>query len=217
MDKISSITNNLVGAVPGIVYGDPSIVSDAKSGGALYLNGVNQWVDLGNQRQKCLGNLEWCPNGFTIALWLKMGTKSAAGTTLFYISSGGHTSASHGITMYKKNDILGASFRTKSRRWTCMNLMSVSNEVWYHVTLTWRADIGVKFFLNGCPRNMLQPCPSVSQIVTSTPYNNFILGSRNSGTIPNTYMGECYLDKMMVYEDVLDLHVIWSLFAGGVI
>ncbi len=176
MDKITSSTNTLVGTIPATIHGNPNIVTHAKSGSAHYLNGVDQWVDLGNHRYKCLGNLEQCPNGFTIALWLKMGTKSATGTILFYMSSGGHTYASHGIAMYRKSNFLGASFRTKIKRWSCSKLMTISDGVWYHLTLTWKEDNGVKFFLNGCPKEMIQACDTATQIVTTTASNNLILG-----------------------------------------
>ncbi len=217
MDEITSSTNTLVGTIPVTIHGNPNIVTDAKSGGALYLNGVDQWVDLGNHRDKCLGNLEQCLNGFTIALWLKLGTKSAAGNNLFYMSSGGHTKNSHGIAMYRKSNDLGASFRTKIKHWSCSKLMTVSDGVWYHVTLTWKEDDGVKFFLNGCPKEMVQACDTTTQSVTTTASNNFILGSHNTGSIPNALMGECYLDDMMVYEHVMSLQVIWSIFVGGVV
>ena len=37
---------------------------------AQYLNG-QQYIDLGSYRDQCMGNLEMCPDGYTLAFWIK--------------------------------------------------------------------------------------------------------------------------------------------------
>ena len=47
----------LKGSVDGDIHGDVQLVA-GKRGKAFYKNGMDQWVDLGNQRSNCMGNLE---------------------------------------------------------------------------------------------------------------------------------------------------------------
>ena len=73
MDKTA---NNVVsgsgdGTLPNGATWEPG-----KRGDALCLDGVDQYINYGNQRDKCLGNIMLCPDGFTIMLYFKTGDKS---------------------------------------------------------------------------------------------------------------------------------------------
>ena len=34
------------------------------------LDGVNDYLDLGDNSDNCLGNVELCPNGLTLSMWI---------------------------------------------------------------------------------------------------------------------------------------------------
>ena len=57
MDSISSgsILSADIGGIQGTLENAPVLVQSAVRGNALQLNGVNQSVNLGNQRHRCLG------------------------------------------------------------------------------------------------------------------------------------------------------------------
>ena len=67
MEEITG--GQLTGSVQGVLVGDVKLVS-GKQGRALYLNGLDQRVSLGNQRHNCMGDLNKCINGFVVALWM---------------------------------------------------------------------------------------------------------------------------------------------------
>ena len=37
----------------------------------IELDGINDYVDLGDNKANCLGNLVHCPDGLTLSMWLK--------------------------------------------------------------------------------------------------------------------------------------------------
>ncbi len=209
----STIDNNeiLVGSISGTMYAQPTLVA-GKRGNALYFNGVDQWVNFGDQRNTCFGNLEQCPDGYSLIHWIKLGTKSAIGKTLFYYSNGGQTSSSHGITLFRKGNILGTTFSTRSMEWKGYDLMEVSDEVWYHIGFTWHPDTGVTFFLNGCQTEPLQPFNVKSRSLASTPHNDFTLGTPNNQLNVNGMMGEFYVDELEIFYRDLHPADIWKRF-----
>ena len=95
MEKM--VDGKLLGPVLGNVVGDVELVR-GKRGKALYTNGINQRVNLGNQRDSCMGDLSKCNNGLVMAMWLQTHRYTEPDEPGFYtreeyyISSGGHTS-----------------------------------------------------------------------------------------------------------------------------
>ena len=71
----------------------------------------DQYVDYGNQRDRCLGSLSECPDGITISFWIKLGFH-ADNVQHYYISSGGQTVASHGIAVFTKENSLQVYYRS---------------------------------------------------------------------------------------------------------
>lgn len=52
------------------MVGRPRLVP-GKVGQALHLDGEDDVIDFGVQGRSCFGNLDLCPHGVTLALWLK--------------------------------------------------------------------------------------------------------------------------------------------------
>ena len=64
MEKMA--VGKILGPILGDVVGDVKLVP-GKRGNALYTNGIDQRVNLGNQRDSCMGDLSKCNNGFVVA------------------------------------------------------------------------------------------------------------------------------------------------------
>ena len=109
------VGTSLRGSVDGDIHGDVQLVS-GKRRKVLYTNGVDQWVDLGNQRSNCMGDLTKCDNGFVMAMWLQMHPYDLSNR--YYITSGGHTRQSMGVALLMQGKQLKVSFRTPSWRWS---------------------------------------------------------------------------------------------------
>ena len=58
----------LLGSINGSIYNGVALDSAGKYGKAMHTDGVSQYVDLGNHRDKCFGNLDHCPHGITFIL-----------------------------------------------------------------------------------------------------------------------------------------------------
>ena len=56
MDKLTGLTLPAdIGDIQGVLENAPSLVENAVRGHALKLDGINQAIDLGNLRHRCLG------------------------------------------------------------------------------------------------------------------------------------------------------------------
>ena len=71
------------------LVGAPTWCPDSPSGGAIYLNGIDQYVDLGHSMD-CWAKPEYCACGHTMALWVKFGPDDVEPNThRLVLSSGG--------------------------------------------------------------------------------------------------------------------------------
>ena len=72
------VDGQIVGSTPGMIGGDVSLV-EGRVSRAVYTDGIqDQFVNLGNLRQHCVGDLRLCQQGQTISLWLRPHEKSRA-------------------------------------------------------------------------------------------------------------------------------------------
>ena len=60
MDLLSGSTLPAdIGGISGILVNSPALVPNGVRGMALQLNGIDQEVNFGNQKHRCLGELDW--------------------------------------------------------------------------------------------------------------------------------------------------------------
>ena len=118
----------------------------AHTGHSLLFDGTNS-VDFGNHDLECLGNLERCPEGITIAAWLKVGTKASVNPEWYYVTAGGHTFRSHGWTWYQRYGKFNFAAKTTTTRWSVASI-SLPTETWVHVITSWNAADGIKVYVN---------------------------------------------------------------------
>ena len=207
MDEIYN--EKLVGIYLGNIVGDVSLVS-GRANKALYTNGIDQWVNIGNHRDKCLGNLRLCSKGFVMALWLKAHQDdSAGGNTEFYIDSGGHTEWSIGMTLLQQSGDLAALFRNESMYWRA-DVTGFESQVWYHVVLAWTGERGMQVYLDGC----LHQADEGSNLANNQnpSYNDFVFGNANTALNGGSVAGEMTLDEVRVWDADMDGEDVWEIY-----
>ena len=135
----------LSGSVQGVPVGDVKLVP-GKRGLVLYVNGIDQRVNLGNQRHNCMGDLTKSHNGFLMAMWIQVHSDD---DTEFYISNRGQTRRSIGVALWLQDTKIEIWFRTSTRLWKVDFYRAVSLDIWYHVVLAWNIADGGKMYING--------------------------------------------------------------------
>ena len=193
MDEIRD--GKLEGTYSGTIVGNVSLVQ-GKVNNALYTNGINQWVNIGNHRDKCLGNLTRCSKGFVLALWLKAHQDVSGGGNEYYISSGGQTSLSIGMTLLQQNGNLLAVFRNESMFWSA-SVPDFESHLWYHVVLAWTGGRGLQVYFDGCLCKTEEGTISASNVDPSV--TDFVFGNANNALDDGTYAGEMTLDEIRRY------------------
>ena len=156
MNQTSGSTVYAYGHYPdGTAYNSPSIVTTNGRNGMAF-NGVNQYVNFGYVRHRCIANLDLCPYGLTWALWVKPGGTSDIDA--YIISSGAMSNEGAGMSMRTYDTKLYIWVSKPSHRYYCnYNLYNGYNQ-WYHLAITWTDDLGMVVYMDGvkrvCMKNM---------------------------------------------------------------
>ena len=213
MEKV--VGGELSGSIPGAVIGDVKLVGGVR-GQALYFNGIDQRVDLGNQRHNCMGDLRKCNNGFVMAMWLQMHKYDEPGrnTDEYYISNGGHTMRSIGVALLMRKGKVLAMFRTETQLWEVNYDNGFSLHTWYHVVLAWSNTSGGYIYINGVLGNHNQQGQSLTSNRNGNAFINFVLGDAN--TDPPSDPGEMTLDELRIWDALADDQWVWTLYAADV-
>ena len=210
MDEIKN--GELVGTYPGNIVGSVSLVK-GNVNKALYTNGINQWVNIGNHRDKCLGNLAMCSKGFVMALWLKAHQDVSAGGNEYYINSGGHTYQSIGMTLLQQNGNLLAWFRNESMFWSA-SVPDFQSHLWYHIVLAWIGERGEQVYLDGC---LHQADEGRNWANNKNPiYNDFVFGNANTALNGGSFAGEMTLDEVRVWDADMDGEDVWKVYIADI-
>ena len=213
MDEI--VGGSLSGTVLGALNGDVQLVGGRRSK-ALYTNGVDQWVDLGNQRDNCMGDLEKCNTGFVMAMWLKLHRYEEAETGIgineYYITNGGHTRRSKGVALIRIEKKFVVNFRTPSWLWTLTTNSEIVLHTWYHVVLAWYATDGGKIYLNGIIDGEDPHGASVTSNRDGDTYTKFILGCEN--VAPPKLAGKMTLDELRIWDSRVNEQNVWFMYAA---
>ncbi|CAH1776660.1 unnamed protein product [Owenia fusiformis] len=161
----------------------------------IYLNGLDQWVDLGNHRHECFGDLQLCPNGYTLSIWLYIGPKVA--NEMYYFSSGGQTGYSFGVALRWLSGDLSSWFSTRDEIWKVSH--PGEKGVWQHIVLTWKQVEGLSLWIN-CT-NVETDTVSDTRNVQTTQWNNIVLGRPNNNF---GYYGEAIFDELIFWDKKLE-------------
>ena len=182
MDSIEheSIVN--IGGLDTRVYGGPSLQPGVLRR-SLQLDCSKQTlvVSGASHRQECFGDLSKCAKGYTLALWIWF--KDTVGSDGVYLTNGGHTAVSHGVSLELIQHALQFTFRTPSGEVWKNQFRGVRPERWYHVAAVWNArDKTMVMYVDGKMVNdvVRQTYQSSSgrhrQDTTSLRYKYFYIG-----------------------------------------
>ena len=210
MDEI--IDGKLIGTYPGNLDGDVSLVQ-GQTNEALYTNGIDQWVNIGNHRDKCLANPALCSKGFVMALWLKAHIHVIDGSKEYYINCGGHTSQCVGMSLHQKSIGLCASFRTVTRLWFAV-VPDFESQVWYHIVMAWAEGGGLKVYLDGCLRQTEDGTNSANNKNPSV--TDFVFGNANTALGSGSIAGEMTLDDVRVWDADMDGDDVWKIYLADI-
>ena len=210
------VSGELLGSVTGTVVGDVKLVP-GKQGNALYLNGLNQKVNLGNQRHSCMGDLSKCTNGFVMATWLQMHRYDDPGlydTNEYYITNGGHTKNAIGVALLMRERRMLAMFCTEVRYWENFSNQGYSLHTWYHVVLTWNTIFGGKVYFNGALTSHNQEGTLLDNYRNDNDSLDFMLGDHN-GNGPGQ-PGKMTLDELRIWDTTMDDQDVWIMYVADV-
>ena len=196
MAKIGSLSGSSGGAA------SPSIVP-GKYGSALSFDGIDDIIDMGNLRSTCFGNLNNCPNGHTMAFWLKVYSMPDAANRFIY-SGGGQSSISYGPALSKNiNDKLCAYYSKNGNRWIICWPLTLGQFV--HVVIIWSASDGLKMYMDKIL--VSHDTTTVAYGTEPSTYNNFYFGRSSTSTAADKYC-KFHIDSFLFWEDVISQDMI---------
>ncbi|CAH1786996.1 unnamed protein product, partial [Owenia fusiformis] len=202
--------DTLVGSgLNGRVYNNASLI-EGKIGQGINLDGRNQWIDLGQHRDECFGNLEMCPHGYTLSMWLKVGPKNAP--EMYYFSSGGQTRSSYGITLHWLKGKLDVRFSTRTKIWTVKYDGQMKGQ-WHHVVLTWNRDNELHLWVDG--DEVAEDAEPTARNVQTTKWNDITMGRPNNA---QTKYGQAVIDELIFWDKRLDderIEGLWDTYQGN--
>ena len=193
----------LGGSYTGTVHGSSASLVTGKLGKALHIGIQQTYVDLGEIRDTCFGLLDLCPDGYTLSFWINRAWIDTPGC---YISNGGQTSSSYGISVsVNANGKVHFGLKTKYH-WYKLD-RPVPMESWHHIVMTWSPITMLDVCMDG---ELLGTSVKDANTRTSSAYNNFRFGAPNN---VNRYFGEAYIDELLFWDSKKDPEFIQALFS----
>ncbi|XP_071784801.1 uncharacterized protein [Asterias amurensis] len=114
----------------------------------------SSWINLGNYSQQCLSEPQFCSEGLSVSLWLKLNSRNMDGmdgvilTTASDAVQDGRVGVS--IILKSSNELLFRVVDGINRAWL---LLTHSKDViynhWCNLAITWHPDVGITAYLNG--------------------------------------------------------------------
>ena len=180
---------------------------------SLMTDGKSAWVNLGPFINTCLSDPSLCPNGFTVALWMKYEILDANGLQ-YFMGTSGNRDGLKGFLIYQdfpydKEDHLAIKVENGTVLWK--RSFSVPRSNWTHVTFTWDEREGLVIYSNGSYVGG-DPKGKTTQLERSY-FTMFTLGRPN-----NVYaFSKAAYDELAVWERKLhprEIEAIYQRTAG---
>lgn len=166
-------------------FGQPKIVP-GKIGGALYLDGNNQYLSFGNQHGSCLGNLDYCPHGLLLSFWIRPG-QLREGMDL--LSSG-----ANGLRAWFSGGQLHLSARTLTKEWS-LQTNKLAPDRWQFVEFGWDPRDGLAVYV-GDKLVAQGKSPVVRSTTGHHPDNEKFYIGRGDGTRANAHYANITIDDI---------------------
>ncbi len=187
----------------------PHIVSEGYHGNALELK-YGQYIDFGENNDRCLGNLDLCPNGFSVAMWIKLYGKSKQ----FFFSNAAYFEETAGMNAYiypmmpnKASVTVNCFNRSLSY---VLGQLYLNPFLWHHFAITCNLDTGVYLYIDG-NFEMSDLQPSAANYRQYSRDANMTIG-RSIASFGFDYHLEAIVDEVYMNEEELDMNCIKELY-----
>ena len=116
-----------------------SNVVEGKIGDALSMDGRRNYIEAGDQSDKCLGDIAICQYGITVAMWIKF---DSLDDNSYVISSG-----SKGFNIFYKNGQIYGEVQQGDKNWQA-SYGGLEIDTWYFLEISWETERGLKMFVD---------------------------------------------------------------------
>ena len=144
-----------------------------KVGDAIYLDGGQSFVDLGDMSGTCLGDISLCQYGLTLSMWVNFGS----------VTDGTHLidSGEQGFRLYIDGHHLWVEFQRAPVTWSTSWDGPLVGK-WYFIEVSWHHDNGVKVWVD--LELVASQQNSMDQVYTRSPRgHNLYIGRSNTDIV----------------------------------
>ncbi|KAL8566603.1 hypothetical protein ACOMHN_054825 [Nucella lapillus] len=163
-------------------------LEQGRDGNALYLNGRGQYLDMGYQMDSCLGNLDLCPHGFTLSVWLR---PNALVENMHFI-------AAPSYFLFYEDRHLSAEFNSRGKSWTVSTTTFRTGE-WQRVTLAWHELKGLRMFVDD---HLVDTSAGVRRVRDNQQGSGHLYIGRN--LVDTRMTADVDVDELQICNDDLD-------------
>ena len=111
---------------------------EGRVGNGVRLNGLRQYVSLGDHPDSCMGNLSACPHGISIGFDI---LPKLLMDSQHFLSTGPYA-------LFYLDDRLHAEFSTPTKTWRT-STDGLKTNSWQRVEVSWQEDRGLQLLING--------------------------------------------------------------------
>ena len=171
------------------------------SGSALWFDGTDDRVECNSSDELNIGT-----NDFTISTWVKMGSQSSLFPTI--VSKGAGNTTDAGYWLLVKNSRLRLYISDGNTRIKAeSNLITVTDNVWYHLVVTIDRDGDISFYVDGVLKGTVDVSSFNGKDIKNT--RNFTIGSWLNYSYT---LIEGNIDDTKLYNVALDAYQVNNLF-----
>ena len=208
MDLASDMTT-LIGPINGTLLSGASVIPGV-TGTAFYTGAGGGYLDLGVfPGGGCLHYPDDCPDGISIALWLKIYELPAPNTLATIMHTGGYWYNSVGYWFYLGHDVIGFTARHELPA-SAAEFAVLPLHEWFHITVSYK-DTHTAIFVNGCPSEMIGGS-QWERGAAFTQITRFTFGCLDGGLRP-THVA---IDEVVIWYIALSPEDIWRFYVNEV-
>lgn len=182
-------------SLPIILSGYPQLLP-GKVNNAIDLNGDQQYIDLGENHEECLGNLEFCRFGVSLFFWLKINQYD---NNMYILSTG-----IDGIRVYYNQDYILVTLNNDRKSWR-ISVPELSRNTWHFVELSWHPDKGLSLFIDYKLQSHVGNVDIPQQAVQDQ--SHFYIGRPNSYDVQGQSFnyGDLAIDELEIWYSTRDV------------
>lgn len=177
-----------------------------KVNNAIRLNGNQQYIDLGERTDECMGNFDHCKFGISIFFWLKINEYD---DKMFIMSTG-----TNGIKLYYNQGFVYVTLDNDRKSWR-ISVPRLQKNVWHYIEFSWHKDIGLSFYVDGELRDQVGYRDIPGTFYTGS--SHFYIGRPNEGDVQGRRYNFGYLeiDELEIWYARRDMLLAFQYIIRG--